>query len=87
MGEVARQYPGTDSHVGIKGAIDDKSDTGWAVDGHNAQRRGNRLAIFQTKSPVVFAGGTRLKVKLKFESGTPHHVLGRFRLATGSGAG
>src|SRR6185503_320555 len=68
----------------VKGAIDDKADTGWAVDGENEKLRGNRQAIFLPKSPVTFTGGTRLKVKLKFESGTPHQVLGRFRLAAAS---
>lgn len=71
----------------VKRAIDDKADTGWAVDGQNEKLRGPRVAIFQAKTPVVFAGGARLKVKLKFESPTAGHVLGRFRLTTGAGAG
>ncbi len=68
-------------------AIDDKKETGWAVDGQDDNRRGDREAIFQAKNPIVFAGGTRLKVKLKFESATPRQALGRFRLSAGAGAG
>ncbi|MBM6707120.1 hypothetical protein H6A68_08765, partial [Bifidobacterium pullorum subsp. saeculare] len=60
----------------VKAALDDKADTGWAVDGDNEKLRGNRQAVFLAKSPVTFAGGTRLKVKLKFESDTPQQVLG-----------
>ena len=66
----------------VKRAIDDKADTGWAVDGHNDKLRGDRQAIFLAKSPITFTSGARLKVKLKFESATAEHVLGRFRLAT-----
>jgi hypothetical protein len=66
----------------VKRAIDDKADTGWAVDGHNDKLRGDRQAIFLAKSPVTFAAGARLKVNLKFESATAQHALGRFRLAT-----
>lgn len=66
----------------VKRAIDDKADTGWAVDGHNDKLRGDRQAIFLAQSPITFTSGARLKVKLKFESATAEHVLGRFRLAT-----
>ncbi|MBI2929323.1 MAG: DUF1553 domain-containing protein [Verrucomicrobia bacterium] len=65
-------------------ALDDKADTGWAVDGQDEKLRGNRQAIFLARRPITFAGGTRLKVKLRFESGTPQQVLGRFRLAASS---
>ena len=68
----------------VNAALDDKSDTGWAVDGQDERLRGNRQAIFLARRPITFAGGTRLKVRLKFESGTPQQVLGRFRLATAS---
>ncbi len=71
----------------VKRAIDDKADTGWAVDGHLEKARGSRQAIFETKTPLVFAGGTRLTVRLKCESPTAGHVLGRFRLAVGEGKG
>ena len=68
----------------VKLAIDDKADTGWAVEGQDAKLRGNRTAIFLARGPVLFAGGTRLTAKLKFEAGTPQQVLGRFRLACSS---
>ena len=71
----------------VQAALDNKAETGWAVDGQNEKLRANRQAIFLAKSPIIFAGGTRLKVKLKFESGTPQQVLGRFRLAASSGSG
>ena len=71
----------------VKRAIDEKAETGWAVDGQNEKLRGNRQAIFLARSPITFAGGTRLKVKLKFESGTPQQVLGHFRLAASAGGG
>src|SRR4030095_5236454 len=72
-------YPG-------KAALDDKTETGWAVDGQDEKRRGNRQAVFIAPNPITFEGGTRLKVKLKFESGT-NQVIGRFRLAVTDAAG
>ena len=68
----------------VKRVIDDKADTGWAVDGQNEKLRGDRQAVFLAKSPILFGGNARLKVKLKFESGTPQQVLGHFRLAVNS---
>ena len=71
----------------VQAALDNKADTGWAVDGQNETLRGNRQAIFLPKRPITFAAGTRLKVKLKFESGTPRQVMGCFRLAVASSSG
>jgi len=71
----------------VKGALDDNSDTGWAVDGQDEKLRGKRQAIFVARNPICFLGGTRLKVKLKFESATPQQVQGHFRLAANSESG
>ncbi len=85
FGKALADYSQKDFNV--KAAVDDKADTGWAVEGQNEKLRTNRQAIFLPKSPIIFAGGTRLKVKLKFESGTPQQVLGRFRLTASAGSG
>jgi hypothetical protein len=71
----------------IKGTLDDKADTGWAVDGQDPKLRANHEAIFLARSPIIFAGGARLKAKLKFESKTEQQVLGHFRLAASSESG
>ncbi len=61
--------------------LDDRTDTGWAVDARDGPASAPRHALFVTKRPIVFAAGARLKVRLKFESPNPGQVLGRFRLA------
>lgn len=71
----------------VKAAIDDRADSGWAVDGHDAALRRDRQAIFLMKSPVAFAGGTRFKITAKFESSQPQHTLGHFRWSASSEAG
>ncbi len=61
----------------IAAAIDDKPDTGWSVDAPASPGR----AVFVFKTPVSFAAGTVLKVRLKCESPANQQLLGRFRLA------
>ncbi len=61
--------------------IDDKPDTGWAVEGHNPAHLQDHQVILVAAQPFGFASGTRLKLRLKFESGFPQHTLGHFRLA------
>ena len=61
--------------------LDDKPETGWAVEGHNAEHRQDHQAILVATQPFGFATGTRLKLRLKFESVFAQHNLGRFRLA------
>jgi hypothetical protein len=68
----------------VSAALDNKPETGWAVDGQDEKLRTDRQAIFFAKRPVIFAGGIRLKVKLKFESAFQQHVLAHFRLAVSS---
>jgi hypothetical protein len=60
-------------------AIDNNPVSGWAVDGPT--RRENRVAWFFPDKPFGYAGGTELRVTLRFESGFAHHAIGRFRLA------
>ncbi|MBL9171520.1 MAG: PSD1 domain-containing protein [Verrucomicrobiales bacterium] len=62
-------------------AFDDKPETGWkpmdAVDGKPVSSQ----AVLVFKSPVGFAGGTFLKVRLKFQGKAAQQTLGRFRVA------
>ena len=60
----------------IANAIDDKPETGWALD----RRNQNRQAIFLVAAPFGMEGG-RLKVRLKHEFDLRQKQLGRFRLA------
>jgi hypothetical protein len=71
----------------VKAAIDDKPETGWAVDGQDEKLRSNHQAIFVTKAPILFAGGAVLKLRLKFEAPFNGHNLGRLRLAATDAAG
>lgn len=59
-------------------AIDGKSNTGWAVDGH--RKTENRVALFVLDRPLTVPADARLIVRLRHESHT-HHNIGRFRLA------
>ena len=71
----------------VKAAIDDKVDTGWAVEGHNEALRADRQAIFLPRTPIVFGAGARVTMTLKFESSSAQAALGRFRVsASGTGA-
>ena len=60
----------------IANAIDDKPETGWALD----RRNENRQAIFLVGTPFGMEGG-RLKIRLKHEFDLRQKQLGRFRLA------
>ena len=60
----------------VANAIDDKQETGWALD----RRRENRQAIFLVAAPFGTEGG-RLKIRLKHEYDLRSKQLGRFRLA------
>lgn len=68
-------------------ALDDKPETGWGIDGKDETLRSDRQVILTARRSIVFAAGARLTVRLKFESGTPQQVLGRFRLATSAAGG
>jgi hypothetical protein len=60
----------------VAAAIDGNPATGWSVDPAEGMRH---EALFQAKTPVGFAGGTRLVFTLK--QGERQHTLGRFRLS------
>ncbi|MDB6028075.1 MAG: hypothetical protein JWM68_4298, partial [Verrucomicrobiales bacterium] len=63
----------------IAAAIDDKSDTGWAVDGHVTPK--NHYAIFSFAEPVLAGAGTTFMIRLKHESIYAQHNIGHFRLS------
>ena len=60
----------------VANAIDDKPETGWALD----RKTENRQAIFLVAAPFGMEGG-RLKIRLKHEYDLRQKQLGRFRLA------
>jgi hypothetical protein len=63
-------YPVTD-------ALDNQPGGGWGGLG----RKGNRDAAFAPVEPFGFEGGTRVRVRLRFESVHAQHAIGHFRLA------
>lgn len=63
----------------IANAFDGKSNTGWAVDGHNKAE--NRVAMFLFETPVEVADGQQLLVELQHQSGFGQHNIGRFRIS------
>ena len=66
----------------ISAAIDDKPDTGWAVDGETKVE--NRKAAFVFAQPIPGGAGTTFTIRMKHESKQPRHNIGRFRLALSS---
>ena len=66
--------------LSIAASINDgKADTGWAVDLGGIGK--DQAAVFETDTPVGFAGGTKLTFTMNFGHSNPNHILGRFRLA------
>lgn len=65
----------------IAKAIDGKSDqnNGWAVDGPS--RKKSATAMFIAETPIGFAGGTVLKVKLRHQADFATHGIGRPRIS------
>ncbi|MBI1900789.1 MAG: PSD1 domain-containing protein [Planctomycetia bacterium] len=63
----------------IEQAIDDKKETGWAVDGQ--AKKEDRKAAFVFAEPVTGDEGLVLTVRLKHESPYAGHNIGRFRLS------
>jgi mono/diheme cytochrome c family protein/uncharacterized membrane protein len=61
----------------IADTLDDNGKSGWASLG----RAGSRDASFSGKETFGFEGGTRLRVRMAFESQFPNHAIGNFRLA------
>jgi hypothetical protein len=58
---------------------------GWSVDDLPGRRNRDRQAVFETRKPVGFEGGTMLKFTLDQTFGT-EHTLGRFRLSVSTDA-
>ena len=54
----------------------------WAPDSHMAP--GRRTLLFASAAPFGFEGGTRLRVRLGYDSIYGQHVLGRVRLTAGA---
>jgi hypothetical protein len=74
--------PGFPVSAAIDGVITNK--TGWATEDLPGRRNMDRHAVFQTKSPVGYAGGTLLKFRLNQTFGG-EHTIGRLRLAVTTG--
>jgi hypothetical protein len=60
----------------IAAAIDDDPKTGWSIDPQEGLRH---VAVFETKEPAGFAGGTKLVFELK--QGDRGHNIGSLRLS------
>ncbi|MDZ4859813.1 MAG: PSD1 and planctomycete cytochrome C domain-containing protein [Candidatus Hydrogenedentes bacterium] len=63
----------------IAKAIDANPETGWAVDGPTKKEA--RTAVFVTEKPAGYAGGSIFRIRIKQESKSTQHTLGRFRIA------
>lgn len=64
----------------VTGAIDSDPATGWAIFGGPADS--GRTSQFYPAPPGEIAPGTRLRLRLRFESRFAQHVIGRLRIAT-----
>ncbi|HEY3863138.1 MAG TPA: PSD1 and planctomycete cytochrome C domain-containing protein [Verrucomicrobiae bacterium] len=66
----------------VAGAIDGilTNKAGWAVDDLPGRRNRSRQAVFETKEPAGFDGGTVLKFTINHSYGS-QHTLGRFRIS------
>ena len=65
----------------VQSALEGKPNKGWGIAGYDAANQLDHEAVFIAKQPFGFVGGTKLKVRLKFESDFKQHSIGRFRLA------
>ncbi|MBI3852808.1 MAG: PSD1 domain-containing protein [Verrucomicrobia bacterium] len=65
----------------VQSALEGKPNKGWAIAGYEAANQVDHQAVFIAKQPFGFAEGTKLKVRLKFDSDFKQHAIGRFRLA------
>jgi hypothetical protein len=71
--------PGLD----VTQAIDASPTSGWAIDPHVGQAH---VALFDFAEPIRHPGGCRLTVALDFRT-SPHHAIGRPRLAVAASTG
>jgi hypothetical protein len=66
----------------IAKAIDADPASGWAVDGPTRREAGR--AVFVSSEPFGFEGGTKLVIRLRFESPYAGHSIGRARISLSS---
>lgn len=55
--------------------------SGWAVEGHNPERRQKRSLRLILKKPVEISGDSVLHIRLEHQSPYAQHSMGRFRLS------
>ena len=75
-----------DGDYRVTNALDPSGMRGWAVGGH-FDRDGEplgRTAVFLAEEPFGFAGGTRVIVRLRYDSVYAQHAFGRVRLSLGT---
>ncbi len=66
--------------LSIAASLDaDHDNSGWAVDFGGIGKA--QAAVFHTRRPLGFAGGTRLSLTLHFGHTNPRHCLGHLRLS------
>jgi len=66
----------------IAGAIDENVESGWAGLGDNSPRK--RMAVFIARDPTHIEAGSQIRIRLKHNSKSAGHGIGRFRLSTSS---
>ena len=59
---------------------------GWRIDASREDERRPRQIVFTLEQPIVAAGGTRLRIRLKHLSSAVGQAIGRFRLSVTAGA-
>lgn len=68
-----------DEDYRVTNALSAKDGRVWAVDAHH--QPGGRVALFASTEPFGFAGGTRLRVTLGYESPHKEHSFGRVAIS------
>ncbi|MEQ9411307.1 MAG: PSD1 and planctomycete cytochrome C domain-containing protein [Fuerstiella sp.] len=63
----------------VSNVLDGKTQTGWAVDGHQSADR-DPVAVFRLAEPIQLADGDRLIVTLQHKA-VDFHNIGRFRIS------
>ena len=58
--------------------LDGDTKTGWAADTH--VRTARSTALFQLKTPLSVAAGTKLSIVIRHETVHAHHIIGCFRV-------
>lgn len=65
--------------------LDEHDGSGWAIDAHHARPRPMHLAVLAAQ-PFARAGGTALRVTLRYDSVHAQHVFGRVRVHVAAAA-